>query len=138
MGFTGIGFPDDDFWPLMVVAVVGTVNPTTGEVSMFLQTEQPLLSMNVGPQHRTSLFTHYTIISALHWGTPLPIRSRRAFPYRSPGRRMPCSSSTAVCTMVGAVLEREGMRPSRTGSSCASPIAAGVKVSAPRCMPQWE
>jgi hypothetical protein len=31
------------------------------------------------------------------------------------------------------VLEWEGTRPSRTGRSCAGPIAAGVNVSATRC-----
>jgi hypothetical protein len=35
--------------------------------------------------------------------------------------------------MVGAVLEREGTRPSRTGQSCAGPIAVRVDVSATRC-----
>jgi MFS family permease len=66
MIFTGIGFAIvDDFWPLLVVAFVGTLNPTAGDVSVFMPTEQPLLSMTVDPQHRTALFARYTIIGVL-------------------------------------------------------------------------
>src|SRR5262245_21330241 len=36
---TGVGFAVlHDFWPLMVVAFVGTLNPSSGDVSVFLPT----------------------------------------------------------------------------------------------------
>ena len=41
---TGLGFAVfTDFWPLMIVALVGTMNPSAGDVSVFLPTEQALL-----------------------------------------------------------------------------------------------
>lgn len=63
---TGLGFAlADDFWPLMVVAFVGTLNPTSGDVSVFLPTEQSLLPSTVTPAHRTALFARYTLIGSL-------------------------------------------------------------------------
>lgn len=45
---TGLGFAFvRDFWPLMVVAFVGTLNPSAGDVSVFLPTEQALLPQTV-------------------------------------------------------------------------------------------
>jgi hypothetical protein len=38
---TGIGFASlTTFWPLLVVAVLGMLNPSAGDVSVFLPTEQ--------------------------------------------------------------------------------------------------
>ena len=38
---TGLGFAAfTDFWPLLVVALIGTMNPSAGDVSVFLPTEQ--------------------------------------------------------------------------------------------------
>ncbi|HEV2128098.1 MAG TPA: MFS transporter [Thermomicrobiales bacterium] len=66
MIFTGVGFAvADDFWPLLAVAFVGTMNPTAGDVSVFLPTEQSLLSVTVAPEHRTALFARYTLIGVL-------------------------------------------------------------------------
>lgn len=66
MIFTGIGFAiADEFWPLLVVAFVGTMNPTSGDVSVFLPTEQSILPGTVPPQHRTALFARYTLIGSL-------------------------------------------------------------------------
>jgi len=42
---TGLGFAGlQDFWPLLLVAFVGTMNPSTGDVSVFLPLEQSLLA----------------------------------------------------------------------------------------------
>jgi MFS family permease len=63
---TGIGFAvADAFWPLMVVAFVGTLNPTSGDVSVFLPTEQTLLPATVPDRERTALFARYTLIGSL-------------------------------------------------------------------------
>jgi hypothetical protein len=41
MAASGIGFAAVvSFWPLLVIAVVGTLNPSAGDVSVFLPTEQ--------------------------------------------------------------------------------------------------
>ncbi len=66
MILTGLGFSlANDFWPLMVVAFVGTLNPTSGDVSVFLPTEQSLLPVTVDAHHRTALFARYTLIGVL-------------------------------------------------------------------------
>ena len=62
---TGLGFAAiTDFWPLLVVAVVGTLNPSAGDVSVFLPVEQALLSDTVTPRERTSLFARYNLAGA--------------------------------------------------------------------------
>ena len=44
MGATGFAFASlADFWPLFVVAVVGTLNPSSGDVSVFLPLEHAVL-----------------------------------------------------------------------------------------------
>jgi MFS family permease len=63
---TGLGFAFvRDFWPLLVVAFVGTLNPSAGDVSVFLSTEQSLLPQTVPPEERTALFARYSLIGSL-------------------------------------------------------------------------
>jgi MFS family permease len=63
---TGIGFALlRDFWPLMVVAFVGTLNPSSGDVSVFLPTEQALLPQTTSDQQRTALFARYSLVGSL-------------------------------------------------------------------------
>ena len=48
MAATGIGFLSITwFWPLLVVAVLGTLNPSAGDVSVFLPTEQAFVAAHV-------------------------------------------------------------------------------------------
>src|SRR5215204_4089713 len=55
---TGLGFAFvHDFWPLLVVAFVGTLNPSSGDVSVFLPTEQALLPQTVSDRQQTAHFT---------------------------------------------------------------------------------
>ncbi len=45
MAATGLAFAAfADFWPLLIVAVVGTLNPSSGDVSVFLPLEQAVLA----------------------------------------------------------------------------------------------
>ena len=63
---TGIAFAVfNDFWPLVVVAFVGTLNPSSGDVSVFLPTEQSILPQTTAFGHRTALFARYTLIGSL-------------------------------------------------------------------------
>jgi MFS family permease len=63
---TGLGFAlFTSFWPLAMVALVGTLNPSGGDVSVFLPTEQALLPATVGDEHRTALFARYSLVGAL-------------------------------------------------------------------------
>ena len=62
MAFTGLGFGLlDAFAPLLVVAFVGTLNPSGGDVSVFLPTEQALLAEASAPEDRTALFARYNL-----------------------------------------------------------------------------
>jgi MFS family permease len=63
---TGLGFAVvHDFWPLLVVAFIGTLNPSSGDVSVFLPTEQALLPRTVSDRERTDLFARYSMIGSL-------------------------------------------------------------------------
>lgn len=63
---TGLGFAAmTDFWPLLLVAVVGTLNPSSGDVSVFLPLEQTILSHAAPAEHRTLVFSRYSIVGHL-------------------------------------------------------------------------
>ncbi len=63
---TGLGFAAlGDFWPLLVVAFAGTLNPSSGDVSVFLPTEQAALADAVPGPARTTLFARYNLAGAL-------------------------------------------------------------------------
>jgi MFS family permease len=66
MALTGVGFASvEAFWPLLVIAFVGTLNPSSGDVSIYLPLEQSLLSQSVDETDRTALFARYSLIGAL-------------------------------------------------------------------------
>jgi len=57
---TGIAFAGlTTFWPLFVVAVLGTLNPSTGDVSVFLPVEQAVIADATSGHERTRLFAWY-------------------------------------------------------------------------------
>lgn len=63
---TGIAFGiTTAFMALIIAAAIGTMNPSGGDVSVFLPTEQALLPATVSDQQRTSLFAAYNLIGAL-------------------------------------------------------------------------
>lgn len=63
---TGVGFAAfSGFWPLLLVAIVGTLNPSNGDVSLFLPVEQAALaSFAAGRRATTSLFARYNVIGS--------------------------------------------------------------------------
>ncbi len=66
MAATGFGFATvHHFWPLLMIAIVGTLNPSSGDVSVFLPLEQAVLSSAVGDRDRTALLARYSLIGAL-------------------------------------------------------------------------
>jgi MFS family permease len=66
MVVTGIGFAGlTAFWPLMIVAVVGTLNPSAGDVSLFLPTEQAALAHTAERAARTMAFAWYNLAGSL-------------------------------------------------------------------------
>ena len=63
---TGIAFASfEDFWPLLLVAFVGTLNPSSGDVSVFLPLEQAQLARSVSDSGRTRLFARYAFIGSV-------------------------------------------------------------------------
>jgi MFS family permease len=65
MAVTGAGFAViTDFWPLLVVAFLGTMNPTSGDASIFVPLEQTVLTQTIAAQRRTALFARYSVIGS--------------------------------------------------------------------------
>ena len=66
MTATGLGFATvTQFWPLLLVAFVGTLNPSSGDVSIFLPLEQSVLARIVPDSQRTAVFARYSLAGAL-------------------------------------------------------------------------
>jgi MFS family permease len=66
MAATGLGFAAvSGFWPLLLIAVVGTLNPSAGDVSVFLPLEQALLSHVVDNRQRTAHMARYSLVGTL-------------------------------------------------------------------------
>jgi len=63
---TGVAFSQfHDFWPLVVVGFLGTLNPSGGDVSVFLPIEQALLAQSETLHRRTTLFALYSLAGVL-------------------------------------------------------------------------
>lgn len=63
---TGLGFAFlRDFWPLVLVAFLGTINPSSGDVSVFLPTELALLPQTTSDTQRTALFARFSMTGSL-------------------------------------------------------------------------
>jgi MFS family permease len=59
---TGLGFlAITAFVPLLLVAIVGTLNPSSGDVSVFLPTEQAFLAGHARGEERTRLYALYNV-----------------------------------------------------------------------------
>lgn len=87
MAATGLGFATVVwFWPLLVVAVVGTLNPSAGDVSVFLPTEQAYVAGEVAAPDRPRLFAAYNLaaiftaaLGALASGLPEMLAHRQGW-----------------------------------------------------------
>src|SRR5277367_1873379 len=63
---TGIGFSTvTAFWPLFIIAVAGTLNPSAGDVSLFLPVEQAALAETVAARDLTAIFSRYNVAGAM-------------------------------------------------------------------------
>ena len=66
MASTGAGFAlFTQFWPLLLIAIVGTLNPSSGDVSVFLPLEHAVLSRFAGDRDRTAIFGRYSLVGSL-------------------------------------------------------------------------
>jgi predicted MFS family arabinose efflux permease len=66
MAATGLAFAfGTSFWPLLAIAFVGTLNPSSGDVSVFLPLEHARLAGAAHGDARTALFARYSLAGAL-------------------------------------------------------------------------
>ena len=66
MAATGIAYAAaNDYAVLLLVAFVGTINPSGGSTSIFVPLEHTILSGAVTPANRTHAFARYSLIGAL-------------------------------------------------------------------------
>jgi MFS family permease len=66
MAATGAGLAlAPGFWPILLVGVVGTINPSGGDVSVFVPVEQTVLAHAVDARGRTALFARYGLAGTL-------------------------------------------------------------------------
>jgi len=63
MAATGLGFAGfSSFWPLLVVAAVGTLNPSSGDASVFMPLDHTMLAT---ASDRTAVFSRYTFVGSM-------------------------------------------------------------------------
>jgi MFS family permease len=66
MAMTGLAFPNvEQFAFVALVAFVGTVNPSTGDLGVLVPIEHAMLARGASDQERTSVFARYSLIGAL-------------------------------------------------------------------------
>jgi MFS family permease len=66
MVVTGIAFPSlQHFVFIAVVAFIGTINPTTGDIGVHVPLEQAALAHRANDAERTHIFARYSLIGAL-------------------------------------------------------------------------
>jgi len=66
MALTGIGFATITwFWALFIIGAIGTMNPSSGDVSPFLPLEQSLLPLTTADENRNVVFARYAMVASL-------------------------------------------------------------------------
>jgi MFS family permease len=66
MAGTGFGFAlVHGLWPLLVIAFVGTLNPSGGDVSVFLPLEHTVLAQSAAGPERTAVFARYAFVGSV-------------------------------------------------------------------------
>jgi MFS family permease len=66
MAGTGLAFPNvEQFVFVALVAFIGTVNPSTGDLGVLVPIEHAMLAHGVADQERTRTFARYSLIGAL-------------------------------------------------------------------------
>ena len=66
MAATGLAFPNvDRFAVIAIVAFIGTINPSTGDLGVLVPLEHAMLAHGVPDHERTRTFARYSLIGAL-------------------------------------------------------------------------
>jgi MFS family permease len=133
---TGLGFLGvTAFWPLLVVAVAGTLNPSAGDVSVFLPAEQAALSETVESRDRTEMFARYNLsgnlagaLGALASG--LPVAAARRFGWdRTAAERSGFALYAAVAVAVGVLYWKLSPALERhVGAAKAAPLLRSRRI----------
>src|SRR6195952_2247348 len=64
--FTGLVFPaTQTIAPVLLVAFIGSINPSGGDLGMLVPLEHALLTKETPDRHRTGVFARYSLIGAL-------------------------------------------------------------------------
>src|SRR5205823_5872794 len=142
MAATGLGFAGvTAFWPLLVVAFVGTLNPSSGDVSVFLPTEQAVLSGASAAGERTTVFALYNLagtcagaLGALAAGLPILAARRLGWDLRD-AQRGAFVGYAAVALLCAALYRRlsaaaEAHAAPRAGRPLAQSRAIVLQLSA--------
>ncbi|HMI82798.1 MAG TPA: MFS transporter [Polyangiaceae bacterium] len=129
---TGIGFASlTSFWPLFIVAVAGTLNPSSGDVSVFLPMEQTLVAGATSASSRTVLFARYNLVATLAGGIGAlggGFLARHADPTSVLGERLALLGYAAI-GLVLANLYRGLPRPeARAGAAALAPLRRPRRV----------
>src|SRR5215471_714033 len=70
MACTGVAFPNVDLFAVIaIVAFVGTINPSTGDLGVLVPLEHAMLAQGVADRERTRTFARYSLIGALSMAT---------------------------------------------------------------------
>ena len=70
MACTGLAFPSVDVFAIIaIVAFVGTINPSTGDLGVLVPLEHAMLAQGVPDDERTRTFARYSLIGALSMAT---------------------------------------------------------------------
>lgn len=126
---TGLGFAGlTDFWPLLVVAFAGTLNPSAGDVSVFLPVEQAMLAEKVGAPDRTALFARYNLGGAVAGAlgalvSGIPVALALEFDWDRTGAERAGFLVYAAGAVVIALIYA-GVRPAPRGAATGAPRAA--------------
>lgn len=116
MGATGIGFAAiDRFWPLLLVAVIGTLNPSAGDVSLFLPIEQAAIADRVEEHSLPKRFAWYNLAGGFGGAlgalaSPLPSYLARRYGWDVAGTERLSFAVYAVAAL-GAALAYRTMAP---------------------------
>lgn len=66
MTLTGLAFPFAEAFPvILVLAFVGTINPSPGDIGIFVPIEHALLASDASDRKRTQVFARYSLIGGL-------------------------------------------------------------------------
>jgi MFS family permease len=66
MAVTGIAYPGaSDIAVIAIVAFIGTINPSTGDLGVLIPIEHAMLASNASDEERTHVFARYSLVGAL-------------------------------------------------------------------------